>query len=64
MNLPQKAIEQLLLYLCLLALSLVIAMFILSLQGRENSLAFGSFKDLSIFILGGIFGALKLQSHE
>jgi uncharacterized membrane protein YcaP (DUF421 family) len=64
MNLPQKAIEQLLVYLCLVALALIAGMFVLSLQGRESSLAFGSFDKLSFLILGGILGALKLQPHE
>jgi hypothetical protein len=64
MNLPQKAIEQLLVYLCLLAISLVFAMFVLGLQGRENSGVYASFDRLAFLIVGGILGALKLQPHE
>jgi hypothetical protein len=64
MNLPQKAIEQLLVYLCLLAISLVFGMFVLGLQGREDSGVFASFDRLACLIVGGILGALKLQPHE
>ena len=61
MNLPKTANEQILIYVCLLGITLAGAMFVLSVQGREDSLAFGSFERILIFILGGLFTALKLQ---
>ena len=61
MNLPKTANEQILIYVCLVGLALAAGMFALSLQGREDSLAFGSFERILIFILGGLFTALKLQ---
>jgi hypothetical protein len=64
MNLRPSAIEKLLLYLCLLGISLVFGMFVLGLQGREDSAVFTSFDRLAFLIIGGILGALKLQPHE
>ena len=61
MNLPKTANEQILIYVCLLGITLAAGMFALSVQGREDSLAFGSFERILIFILGGLFTALKLQ---
>jgi len=61
MNLPKTANEQILIYVCLVGITLAAAMFALSVQGRDDSLAFGSFERILIFILGGLFTALKLH---
>lgn len=56
--LSNREARQILQYLFWLVLTLIIAIFVLSLQGREYP---EIFKDMAWLIVGAIIGALKLQ---
>lgn len=58
-NLSPRTIEKMLIYLCLLAIFLIVGMGSLGLQGRENSVVFTAFDRLAILIVGGLIGFLK-----
>lgn len=61
MKLPQTAFDRIVVYLCLLAFMLIGGMLTISAQGREFP---QSFENIALIIIGGIIGALKLQSNE
>ena len=61
-KLPIRTIEKLLMYLCFLALALILGMFVLGLQVREDSLVFDSFDRLACLIVGGIIGATSFTN--
>jgi hypothetical protein len=59
---PREKANQIVIYLlCGLSFSIIAGMFMLTSQGREYP---QSFENIVMLIIGGILGALKLQTHS